>query len=540
MSGFMRSLPEQDEARAARPAVPASAAAGAGAEAKHLTPVWDFVRTYAKSNTVRFHMPGHKGRSILGCEPFDLTEIAGADSLYEADGILTESEQTAAALFGAGCTLYSTEGSSQCIRAMLFLALQNWRKHMQPAGPSAHGISESKLSQIDSASRPFPSASSRPVILAARNAHKAFLYAAALLDFDIVWLWPDEAASQDTGSATASICSCPIRTEGLAAALEALPAPPAAVYITSPDYLGGEADLSALSAVCHRFGTLFLVDNAHGAYLHFLEQPRHPLDCGADLCCDSAHKTLPVLTGGAYLHLSHAFCASFPAPSAAREAAKQALALFGSTSPSYLILSSLDCCNQMLSGAYRSRLSACISHLLKVRAALRELGLSIPASDPLHITIDAARSCPENPVRLSGTALAQGLRAHGIECEYADEDYLVLMATPENKETDFARLLDAFRAMLSAEAAEKQLKNTAQIKKAPLPHTRPEQALSVRAAIFAPHECIRAKDSLGRILSAPTVSCPPAIPIVMPGERIGQEALQLFAQYHISNVDVML
>ena len=89
------------------------------------TPILDFLNTYAASDTLRLHMPGHKGLPALGCEALDITEIAGADALYEAGGIIAESERSAAALFGSARTLYSTEGSSQCIRAMVFLALQN-------------------------------------------------------------------------------------------------------------------------------------------------------------------------------------------------------------------------------------------------------------------------------------------------------------------------------------------------------------------------------------------------------------------------------
>lgn len=139
-----------------------------------------------------------------------------------------------------------------------------------------------------------------------------------LLDFEIVWLWPERSTS---------LCSCPVSPDTLERTLAELPAPPAAVYLTSPDYLGGMADISALAEVCRKHSTLLAVDNAHGAYLRFLEPSRHPLDLGAALCCDSAHKTLPVLTGGAYLHISRA------APASLRENAKTAMAMFGSTSP---------------------------------------------------------------------------------------------------------------------------------------------------------------------------------------------------------------
>ena len=88
------------------------------------TPICDFVRAYRERNPMRLHMPGHKGIPFLGPEPLDLTEMTGADDLYHPEGIIAQSEENAAALFGSGKTCYSTEGSSQCIRAMLYLALQ--------------------------------------------------------------------------------------------------------------------------------------------------------------------------------------------------------------------------------------------------------------------------------------------------------------------------------------------------------------------------------------------------------------------------------
>lgn len=470
------------------------------------TPVWDFVRAYAASGTARLHMPGHKGHPFLGFETFDLTEITDADSLYEADGILLESEEHASNLFGSGLTLYATEGSSQCIRAMLFLALTAWQQKNQI---------ETKKTDINTAAR--------PTIVAARNAHKAFLYAAALLDFHIAWLW--QASSEEMPS---SVCSCPIQASRLDAFLSGLSEPPAAVYITSPDYLGGEADLCALSAVCHKHSTLLLVDNAHGAYLHFLPTPRHPLDCGADLCCDSAHKTLPVLTGGAYLQLSRAFLNQFASPAAAREAAKQALALFGSTSPSYLILSALDCCNRYLADGYRQKLAACIERLHALREQIAQLGFRVLPSDPLRLSLCIPKQA---------LILKKALTSAGIECEYADCDYLVCMATPENTERDFSRLETALSQLAAQFSAAVQ--NSFPAAFAPLPKTKPVQLLSIRQAIFAPHETLPVRQSLGRICAAPTVSCPPAIPILMPGEQIGEEALSLFAYYGIETVDVI-
>lgn len=441
------------------------------------TPVVDFVRRYQAADPVRFHMPGHKGRGFLGCEAWDITEVQGADALYEARGVIAESERNAAALFGSGRTCYSTEGSSQCIRAMLYLALQAAR----PSGE-------------------------RPAILAARNVHKAFVYAAALLDFDIRWLWPEESAS---------LCACPVSPRRLEEALEQMQSPPAAVYVTSPDYLGGMARVKELAEVCHRRGTLLAVDNAHGAYLHFLEEPCHPLDLGADLCCDSAHKTLPVLTGGAYLHLSRRL------PERLRAQAKQALALFGSTSPSYLTLCSLDRCNRSLAEELPARLRRRAQEVETLRRELRRKGWETENADPLRLTLRA-------PHGTTGVELAARLRCKGIECEYADDSYLVFMIAPDNPPSDLERLQEALGENHAAPKAPERL-----------PSPRGRALMSVREALFRPHELIPVQEALGRVCGAPTASCPPAIPIAVSGELIGPEAVELFRRYGVEKVEVV-
>lgn len=436
------------------------------------TPVADFVQRYAKAGTARLHMPGHKGRCFLGCEPWDITEIHGADALYEAEGILAESEQNAAALFGSQRTCYSTEGSSQCIRAMLYLAV---------------------------------AASGSHTVVAARNVHRAFVSASALLDLEIRWLWPEESRS---------LCGCPISPAQLEETLNSLPEPPAAVYLTSPDYLGGMAEIPALAQVCHQHGTLLLVDNAHGAYLRFLQPSLHPLDLGADLCCDSAHKTLPVLTGGAYLHLSPT------APAQLAPLAKSALGLFGSTSPSYLTLASLDLCNRYLAEGYPQRLAEAVERLAELREKLTAAGWRVEPSDPLRVTVAAPRG-------VTGQELAGQLRRQGVECEYADRDFLVLMATPENTPEELAQAAAAL-GQCPGEANPPQL-----------PLARGERACSIRQAAFAPRETVDAAHSLGRVCGLPTVGCPPAIPIAISGERITPEALALFAYYGIEQVEVL-
>ena len=230
------------------------------------TPICDFVRRYVGGGAVRMHMPGHKGCGPLGFEALDITEIDGADDLFHPEGIIAQSEENAGAIFGAH-TLYATGGSTLCIQTMVHLLAVYARSRGQ-----------------------------RPLLLAGRNAHKAFVNAAALLDVPVRWLCPAAGEAYYSGAVT---------PEQLEWELARSREPVTAVYLTCPDYLGELPDVAALATVCRRAGVLLAVDNAHGAYLKFLSPSRHPMDLGADLCCDSAHKTLPVVTGGAYLHIAH-------------------------------------------------------------------------------------------------------------------------------------------------------------------------------------------------------------------------------------------
>jgi len=444
------------------------------------TPICDFVTNYIQTNTARFHMPGHKGVSFLGCEKRDITEIGGADALYDAAGIIAESEANATRLFGFGRTLYGTEGSSQCIRAMLFLALQGSGRR-----------------------------EGRPVVLAARNAHKAFLYSCALLDLDVEWLMPMEQAS---------LCTCPITPWQVEKKLAELAQKPIAVYITAPDYLGYSPDIQGLAAVCKRAGVPLLVDNAHGAYLKFLTPSRHPVDLGAAMSCDSAHKTLPVLTGGAYLQLSAEWAEKMG------EQAKKAMELFGSTSPSYLILQSLDNCNAYLAAGYPEKLAQTIGRLDGLKAALEKQGWQIMASDPLKLTVLTGQR------GYSGEEVSRALRQKGVECEFADLEAVVLMATPENREEDFLRAEQAFAEL----PPKKELPPQAYP-----PLTLPERRMPIREAIFSPWEEVPWEQAVGRICAVPCVSCPPAIPIAVSGEEITAEMAALFHAYGIDKIAVV-
>lgn len=439
------------------------------------TPIADFLERYADSEFVRLHMPGHKGRGAL--ERTDITEVFGADSLFDADGIISESEANASKIFES-YSFYSTEGSSLSIRAMLYLAC------------------------LYAAEK-----GSDPVVLAGRNAHKSFVSAAALIGFEVEWLYVGEG----------SYLSCNVTPAELDSKILSMEKKPTAVYITSPDYLGNVSDISGLSAVCKRHGVLLLVDNAHGAYLKFLSPSRHPMDLGADMCADSAHKTLHALTGAGYLHVSKT------APHAFRDGAKAAMSLFASTSPSYLILSSLDKLNAVLFDGYGEELSRKIQKIDRIKQNLSDMGYSVLDGEPLKITIST------KPYGYTGDELARLLHAKGIVSEFSDGDFLVLMPSADTDDGELDALLLALGTVP---------KRAPIVTQAPV-LTPPCGAVSPREAVFSPSEEIPIEKALGRVLAAVTVSCPPAVPILVSGEVVSEEAVSAFKYYGIKKIKVI-
>ena len=439
------------------------------------TPIYDFLRSYAASDTLRAHMPGHKGVSpVSGLDmlyKLDITEIKGADSLFEADGIIARSERNASKLYGSAATAYSAGGSTLCIQAMLALMKQEKRR-----------------------------------IIAVRNVHRSFLNAAALLGLDVQWLLP-----QYSGGILSGRILLPDAEAALAASAE-----PACLYITSPDYTGRQADTAALAALCRKYDARLLVDNAHGAHLAFFSESMHPIALGADLCCDSAHKMLPALTGAALLHTSR----SEYAPEL-----KQAMSLFGSTSPSYPIMASLDLCNRYLSDNIKSDIAAALPRLASLRDSLSDR-LSFAESEPFHITVKAAES------GFSGSELAELLRRCGVECEYADEELIVLLMSPFSPAKDFGRLRAALESAVSGASRHEKRKPAFQPK-------LPKMACAIREAAFAPAEEIPVEKAEGRICASVRVPCPPAVPIAVSGEIIDRSCIEIFRAYGIKTVLVV-
>ncbi len=416
----------------------------------------DFFAQYTESGSARFHMPGHKGDfPPLASLPlsYDITEIQGADVLFQANGILRRLEERIARFYGVSDSLLSAGGATLCIQAMLAAAF-------------------------------------RPgdTVLAVRNAHTAFLNACALLDLRPIWVYPAPIdAAGVSGAAT---------PDQIADALHAHPEAKG-VYLTSPDYFGHCTDIKAISDICHDMDLPLLVDNAHGAALVLADNALHPMALGADLCCDSAHKTLPALTGSAFLHLSARYD---------RDTLKEKMALFGSTSPSYLILGSVERCLDWLEAEGQPAYRDTAARIAALKQLCREHDIPCVDGrcDPYRLTVGCGQ------LGYSDKAAGAHFRAHQIEPEYIGGGYAVLLATPCNTDRDWAQLEAALLALTRQAAPATEAIS--------LPPA--EQCLTPREALFSPSETVSVENAIGRIAAQTVISCPPGVPVVIPGEKI--------------------
>lgn len=431
-------------------------------------------KKYITGGLSRFHTPGHSGQSgaipyfgqIL---PFDVTEVEDFDSLYHADGVIKSTEERLAGFFGAKASLISSGGCTLAIQAMLALAC-------------------TEKSQV----------------LMGRNAHRSAVSAAALLGLNPVWAYPEPG-----GVVTPKQIK-----EGLEQHNNI-----SAVYLTSPNYYGQLCDIKTISEICRKSGVPLIVDNAHGSHLGFLSQNLHPLHLGADMTACSLHKTLPVLTGGALLNIKNE--KFIPR-------AKEKTALFGSTSPSYLTMASMDLLADRLDSGFKQDFLLLESRAEALKKYATGCGLTLPDGlcDPVRFTLHTGKN------GIDGGTAYRIFRECGAVAEYYDAEYIVFILTPFHTQHDFARLYDGI-TKLKGMAGKSSNKIT---KLAPPPRT--VQALPLRDAVFAKSETADIKDAEGRIAADSVTPCPPGIPVLIPGEMIDRQVLEYLKSCGIKEVRV--
>ena len=420
------------------------------------TPLYDALHNYAGCEPLRFHMPGHKGKflpvpELAGLAAIDVTELPPTGNLYEAGEPFHSAQRLWADLFGFENCQFLTGGSTMGIHTGLALCARPGEK-----------------------------------VLMDRSCHRAAFNALALLDLEPVWLerpWLTEENLIGPISpeyVEKMLCRNPdIKT----------------VCITSPTYAGVLSNIGAISRVVHAHGGKLFVDGAHGAHLPFLGLAPF---WEADVVTVSAHKTLPAMGQAALL-----FFDGF-----ALDRVRQMASVFGTSSPSYPILASMDLARQWMeeTGVWGYQRTA-------VRVA--ELRQRFPSlTDRFGLSLDPCRFVLKVK---DGPAFAAALEERGIYPEMEDGGHVVFICTAQDSEENFYRLEQALEEL-------RHLTGDGPVIPAP---PIPERVLSPRQALFAPvREWPRLlKDCQGEIAGCQIAPYPPGVPVVAPGERISKKEL---------------
>ena len=433
------------------------------------SPLFKALTEHINRRRARFYMPGHKGElpfPLDGCAPFDVTEVPDTGCLYDGEGAPVLVEREFSKLYQSGATLLSTGGSTLCIQTMLSLFC--------PVGST---------------------------VIMTRNAHHAAVNAAALLDLNSHWLIPDEPSGVLTpGRITPAAVEKAIKSAGDASA----------VYITSPDYFGTLCDVALISKVCHDNGLPLLIDNAHGAHLKFFSG-LHPIEAGADACCDSLHKTMPALTGAALLHLKEG---------SLKSEARRRMKHFGSTSPSYLIMLSADLILPRWGEIGKGYINLA-KKVQKVKTLAKQKGVWALDDSPLRDPARIALLYPEG----ENETVKKLLYSLDIEAEYISPRHIVLLPSPQSDLSVVEKLINALSDLSEDTAL--------------LPFVLPERKLSLRQAALFEAEEVCVKNSLGRISAVPCAPCPPGTALIMPGEVIDEGVLANLEQYGVDKLFVV-
>lgn len=414
------------------------------------TPLYDQLKQLAAERPLRLDMPGHHGMPLpvenLWDTSVDFTENGRTGDLFGGAGdAIEEAEQLWARRFGFDACLFLTGGSTQGIHAGLAL-----------------------LSGLDGH------------VALDRGSHRSAYNAMALLGITPHYLpRPWLAEEGITG---------PIQPADVEALLKNNPEIKT-VCITSPTYYGVLSDIPAIAAVCHAHGARLMVDGAHGAHLPFLGYEGF---AAADAVVMSAHKTLPA-PGQTALLFANGY---------SLDELRAVGSVYGSSSPSYVMMAALDVVRDYMEGEGGRRCAEAARIVENFRK--KYPAADRPDLDPLRLTLRCA----------DGFRLAEELRRQGIYAELADCGHVVFIFTCADGEQAAARLSAALdRLGVSGSFP------------CPPPPELPEQVLVPRQALFAPAEEIALADSEGKIAACQVAPYPPGIPVIAPGERIGKKHL---------------
>ena len=447
---------------------------------------------FSKKDAVRAHMPGHNGGE--GLDPkfrhnafrVDVTEFDATDNLQDPKGILKKSRERAAKAFGAKETFFLVNGSTTGIQAAILAAA--------PRG--------SKL-------------------IVDRCCHKSVISAMILAGAEPVFIEPEFYQSHGIYGAVTPI-----------AVMDAMHDNPdaAGVVITSPTYHGVCADIEKLARHVHSADMFLLVDEAHGAHFAFSDSlPKTALSQGADMVVQSAHKMLPALGQTALLHLGDSKLVS-------ADRVRKCVNMLQTSSPSYMLLASLDMAVHRMRGDGAKHLEKLIERITELKSKIGVLsGVSCVVSSGLENDYDIMKTVIDfSELGITGYGAAELLRHdYGIYPEMADEHSVLLYFTVGTTLKDLERADRAITDISKTEFKPQALKN--------VPKLPPIQmSAGVGRSFYADTERIYIGEAVGRVCAEIVNCCPPCVPVAVPGQVVTNSVVEyLSAHTDIETIEVV-
>ena len=438
----------------------------------------DFLQLHAQQEPVSFHMPGHKGariyrengygaflEQIMDC---DITEIPGADNLFQTEGIIAETMAKYRALYEVEQSYLLINGSSGGLIAAILTAVSKGGK-----------------------------------LVMARNCHKSIFNALQLGDITPIYAYPEtlEAYGVLGGISADEIARC----------LDENPEAEA-VILPSPNYCGICSDIRAIAKVTHDRGKVLIVDQAHGAHLKFFDKygidgfPRAAEDLGADLVINSIHKTLASWTQSALLNVctDRVNC----------HVLEDKLQMIESSSPSYPLMATLDINADLLLEKGEDLTRAWAESLTWFYEEVKKIpGLVIMETQTLdHTKLNIDLSA----YGVNGNELENLLMEQGIFLELVTGNIIMCMSGIGNTRSDFERLLTALREITAA----RKPVTAAKMAQPPALTTRLERRALPREKVLVP-----LAEAAGKVCASSLIPYPPGVPIACPGEVLTEEVL---------------
>lgn len=435
---------------------------------------------YGKNGRIPMHMPGHKREcsvfTVSEPQKIDITEIDGFDDYHHPKGILKDSMERAAAIYGTKKTYYLVNGSTCGILAAISASVTKGGR-----------------------------------ILVARNCHRAVGHAMELRDLHPVYIYPQGMEELWINGA--------ITPENVDKSLTNNPECEA-VVLTSPTYEGVMSDVEEIARVVHRHEKILIVDEAHGAHLPFGEDfPKSAIGCGADIVIQSLHKTLPSYTQTAVLHVS--------GERVNTDRIQKYLGIYQTSSPSYVFMAGMERCISYMAGIGREKMKEYYKNLSGLRSRLKGIegirlldhSREMYAHDPSKIVLFGQNG-------QTGSGMAHIMRENfKIEPEMVADNYVILMTSLCDRAEWYDVIVKAAEYIAGNQGECSTAIDRDEIKR--LTGYRARVRMTPARAAESNYEEVELKNSKGRISGQALYVYPPGIPIVMPGEEITEECLHI-------------